>query len=789
MEMQRESSFRGVGFGTGQFLILGGAAAAVLLCGAMPQGSLGLFLVVAAFSLLVLPVRASLPPPIWIGSGLVVALGALALAPAAWFPSPAWRTRFVESGLFGGLERVSVTPLETAFWMMILGSSVVLAAFLLSNPVDAVVAGRLAAAASVVCALYGGLAVAADSWGWVLPFDPGPTFGFLANRNHVSTFLVTGAIAGAGALVSGLADRHYVVAVLGGIGLVMCSWAVLLESPSRGGVAALVAGMGLWFVGWARWRLPLVVTSGCLALVAAAYFVGTDNPVFRRLAPGTGESAVELVSGDFRFKIFRDALRMAADYPLTGSGFGTYRLLSPMYAEASVVEARTIHPESDWLMLLIEAGLPSLAAVGFLIWAVFKGVFASRNAPGWEVRWALICAALAAAFHGFVDVPLHRIEVGWWVLILACVGLAPSAAISRRPSGLVRAGFAAAGIGMGVLGIRLLSAQWGGGRALPPFAPEVEQKKIFALFESGRSEDAYDRAVAASREWPMDRVLRYQHGTMALQFVGTDDEVDGAFLAERLLNPVAAQIPRDQGEAWFSVDPVRSARLWADAVRRQGKIEQNAGRPDNAGLGLFSQALARMQGNPAALTELRPGPDQPASLHLAWLRVTPEPHSDFDKMGSDERFLRALSGDQRAAFLSLWLNRGEAAELEEFLRHHPDWEPDTWAMRIKMRLAEENFQSASEVLHAHFGISRDLNPRPGIPAADLAEEYARFTKARNDVAARRILEEAAAQGGDRAVEAHRLRALHAAEAGDWKQAYSELIRHLKASGRDPSPQL
>jgi hypothetical protein len=768
----------------GPVLVLAAAAAAVMLCGTMPQGAMGVFLGTAGCVLVVRRVRRTLPPGLWLAGGLWLASAGLALLPAAWFPRPAWRDQLADSGLFGPLDRVSVVPEETLFWLAIMAATLAVAFYLLANPVPPGAAAWVAAAAGVFCACYALLAMGADRFGWKLAIDAGPTFGFLVNRNHVASLLVSGAVCGAGALAEGLGRRWPLVALLGGFALGGCAWGILMESPSRGGVVALALGLGLWLVGRGRWRLPLVVSAACLTLVAGGYVVGTDNPVSQRFSvSGDGGSGVAALGEDFRLKVYRDAVAMVADFPWTGSGSGSYRYLSPLYARESRVEARTIHPESDWLMVLIEGGWFALLAAFGLLAVVLRGVLPLRREPGWDARWALICAALAVGLHGFVDVPFHRIELGWWVMGLGCVGLAPGVATGAAPGCLMRSGFVVAGLGLGVFGGKLLWAEWGKGSALPPYAPEREQQAIHALFLQGQTEPAYDRAVAAASRWPMDRVLRYQHGTMAIQFVDTDAEVDAAFRAERLLNPVNPQIAQDQGEAWSAVDLLRSADLWMEAGRRMAEIDRRAGRTEQAGLRYYAPAVARVKTVPAAMDRLRPGPDDPAEWHMIWAAASGDPALALRELGADPEFLQRLTARQRAAFAGAWQEYGRGEDLQAFLDDRPDWANDAWAARARLRARAGDHEEACRIVIERFGIVVRGGDGPG---SALAGEVARLQAEKNNVAARRVVLEAVARGGAEAAEAHRLLAREAMQSGDWKTAWNELVRHIRVSGADPS---
>lgn len=771
-----------------QVLVLAASSASVLLCGGLPQGSMGIFLLVAGAALVAIPPAERMSPAIWLAVGLVVCACALSLLPAACLHETGWRRSLLAGGGFGALDRISVVPEETAFWLAAWAGTLVIGIYLLSQPVSTAAMVRLAAGASLFCAAYAGMAIFSEASGWHPAFDAGPTFGFFANRNHVSTLLVTGAMAGISALAGGIERRDIFAALAGAAGIAVCSWAVLLESASRGGVVVLALGAGLWILGLGRARLslPVVVTIGALLVAAALFLFGTENPVSHRLLGGGKAEPIEMVTSDGRWRIYQDSLRMAGDFPLTGSGLGSYPYIYPWYADSSLVEATAIHPESDWLWFVIEAGPLAVAGVLALLVLAFRRIFALRKSGGWSARWALVAAAAAAMLHGILDVPLHRIELGWWVMVLGCLGLARPAEKGARTvsRSWQRWAFAAAGVGLGLLGWQLISAQWLGANSLPPFAPRSAAGKILSLYESGRQGEAFDLAEVETARWPMDQDLRYQLGVLGLHFEGTDAEVDAAFRAQRLLNPNWPQVPLSQGTAWFSLDKRRAAALWLEAVARQAKIDRRQKSSDQPGMRIYAGVLDRLRTDPATLQLVAPPEGFDPALHFAWIRVAPDPGERIRQLAGDPAFRDGLSRRQRAEFLSLWNSRGDAAALETFLRENPAWEDDAWGARIQSRIAARDYAGAVEILRKEFPVS--LDP-PDPSGSDLEKECAELAAARNDVAARRILDEATRSGGERKAAAHRIRAALAAQKGDWAAAYRELIAHLNASGQQLSP--
>ena len=314
--------------------------------------------------------------------------------------------------------------------------------YALGHPVRSGVKILLALLGSLLCSAYALLSIYAKWTGWHYPFfDAGgwspPDFGFFPNRNHTAALLVGGAVLGFGVVRASWSRRQPIVFLLGGASLAVCSYALLFESSSRGGVVFLLVGAVLWLVAMGRSHLtlPLVASALVAGGVLVYLFLSSGGGARDRLLDTLGFKADAVVSesatggeevgrfsvamSDFRAKIFRDTLGMVRDYPLTGTGLGTYEYAYPFYAKESIGEATALHPESDWLMVAAESGLPFLVCAFVLLGILVRDLLVLKESDSWPLRWGVACAALVAVLHGMVDVPAHRTELACWSLVVA----------------------------------------------------------------------------------------------------------------------------------------------------------------------------------------------------------------------------------------------------------------------------------------------------------------------------------------------------------------------------------
>ena len=107
---------------------------------------------------------------------------------------------------------------------------------------------------------------------------------------------------------------------------------------------------------------------------------------------------------DLRERVWQAGGEMIADYPVFGTGFGTFEEAFDAYRPADVKHV-WYHAHNDWLQSLIEAGPLGLLAMLTMLAMVLTGP-ASR----WEPRWTrflvitpVTAGILAIAVHSTVD--------------------------------------------------------------------------------------------------------------------------------------------------------------------------------------------------------------------------------------------------------------------------------------------------------------------------------------------------------------------------------------------------
>jgi len=261
-----------------------------------------------------------------------------------------------------------------------------------------------------------------------VPRFGGSIFGPFTNRNHFAAHMnMAFGLAVALLLVSArrrewsslnswrdriawLSSRHGCrVGLLAFAAAVMA--ASVCVSLSRGGISSLAIAFGASVAamsasremrGRRRWVMAVV-----LLALGAVVWLGW-RPVVGRL--GTLADLAHDAASNSRTVATRDTLRMFADAPVLGWGFGSFQEVFPRYQHANL-DKRWLHAHNDYAQLLAEGGL-----VGALLWLLAVGAFVvyvvrafpRASSEGRLMTYGLSVSVGALCMHSLVDYSLHK---------------------------------------------------------------------------------------------------------------------------------------------------------------------------------------------------------------------------------------------------------------------------------------------------------------------------------------------------------------------------------------------
>ena len=554
----------------------------------------------------------------WIAAGLLVLAGAaLALLPATWFGKPAWRVALEGLDVATG-GQVTMQPAVTREFWLSLALSVGAGWYLFGHRGSDGAQRRVALLVAMGIAAYAVVSLLAKGslppWAW----DPDPAFGLLANRNHTAAVLVMGALVSLGLLMEGVRSKQGALAGGAALTLAVSVGAVLGLSESRAGLLLLVAGVLAWLTGlgtaggrYLSRRIVLTVTG--FVVVAGAVFWWSDaglrtrlekaweqmeaslpGPMPREEESGAGQRPAPL---DFRLPMWQDTWEMIKREPLTGVGLGQFPVVFPQYRERAAIHAKAWHPESNWLMLVAEAGWVTGATMAVALGCLFaKALRAGRRQRGWRLTSGAILGAAVVPVHGMFDVPGHHPGIAWLALVLLALTFRPGGG-PQAATGLVsRTLWRIAGGAVLLAGGWFFTTAWPGQSPPAVLSTALATEEVRAHYARDAAEKADPMANPAQigpdgtavdqlelaqqvvnqalRITPLEPELHYLKGLLSVSFSDEEAIADQAFAAQRLLEPDWVNVPWRQGLAWLSIDPARTISLWQEALRRAGVAHQ-----------------------------------------------------------------------------------------------------------------------------------------------------------------------------------------------------------------------
>ena len=177
----------------------------------------------------------------------------------------------------------------------------------------------------------------------------------------------------------------------------------LLFSASRMGIASLFLSFSLISLlfrnpeGGKRFSRPSILILSLAVLWAA--WVGLDAVISRFFT--TSESFED------RWTIWVNTFQIIKDYPLFGTGLGTFTQVFPMYRSFHI-RGLVTHAENDFLQLIAEVGLLGIGLLGILFFYLFYcGVSGIRSLsfrdPKRYIGMGGIVGILALMFHSLVE--------------------------------------------------------------------------------------------------------------------------------------------------------------------------------------------------------------------------------------------------------------------------------------------------------------------------------------------------------------------------------------------------
>lgn len=296
---------------------------------------------------------------------------------------------------------------------------------------------------------------------WLLrpwPEYAGEQFGSYINGNHFAglmgmllpltfaMFMVDKPVTHYGSLKDRLidfcSDPRLGVHLLSGFAALLTAAAIFL-SLSRGGILSTLGAMlvlGL-LLAWRRhYRRQALILIGFIAVLF--FFVGLFGwsaifATFAEIRNMQGDIA------DWRLIYWRDCLALFRDFPIFGTGLGSFIDSYPAYQSLFQGELVVDHAHNDYVELCAEAGLAGLLLAGWASWAVVKEswqAFGRRRTPfAISIYLGSLAGICTLLLHSLTDFNLHIGANGLYFAFLAALLVSSATTSSRHSSELAKA--------------------------------------------------------------------------------------------------------------------------------------------------------------------------------------------------------------------------------------------------------------------------------------------------------------------------------------------------------------
>jgi O-antigen ligase len=588
----------------------------LIILGSAGPWDLRMGFIALAFGILILLA----PPVVRLGrstrllSAGFLLLGLAPFLPVGIFGMPEWRREFTDLGVgTGGLVAIqwkAALEYHLSFVLLFL-----VGLWILGQRFSLATTRNLAFAFVLGVAVY---ALVSKGLEEHIPASQGNgNFGFLPNRNHSSNFLSIGFLCGLGAMFQSLRGKEHgrwVILLLANSVIV---WAIMSWSISRSGIVLCLTGSLIWLGLLGRryfgrdelkaFALVALLVSGIYGISefrvkdriekTVEKFSGDDREDWGESNPVPQPSIAERFENlDLRVPIAKDTFQMIAAAPLTGVGAGQFRWVFPQYRQKTIVVNRSValHPESSWLWLAAELGIPAALCILLLVGFLFWGAVGDIRAPaqrGRALRFGCLVAAAVVPLHGLFDVPAHRPSLYLASLLLFSLSRNPveSDSGASRPW---RWPYLVLGVLLICGGVRLLGCSWFGWRSPHLIAAGEQLAKGRELYQMVSDQDHQlplfealalrvkidEISAGAIGDAPLDGRL-YRLSALALRPLQYESgKTARHFAIDRQLTPSSVDIPLLHAAASLQYDPEEVRKGWALALTRARQVDEESGK-------------------------------------------------------------------------------------------------------------------------------------------------------------------------------------------------------------------
>ncbi|WP_170157041.1 O-antigen ligase family protein [Roseimicrobium gellanilyticum] len=522
-------------------------------------------------------------------------------------------------------------------------------------------------------------------------------FGPFPNRNHFGGLVAIGAVLGFAATFDAFQRKNPVMGCLYALGVVPMFVAMLLNT-SRMGVLLFFAGLGLWMAlaNSKKYTRAWIAVALSILLILASGFIIFGSRILDRFHIGDG-SIANIISSEGRIGIYLDTLRMINLSPWAGVGLGNFDPVFSMTRESIDTESRAIHPESDWLWLASEAGVPCILSslVAAIILTFAYGPWGSRRIASSRGRRLGVTVGVAALIYpaqSLVDTPLHGIGPATFTALL--IGLAgnrrlPDVEPTAKKTSALWPGL---GIAICALGASLLVASLTGSAITPQEKFDQLANDAAFLKRSGDRAAALQTWNKAASIKPLQWNLYFERASLKLELGYSSQEALADFSRARYLEQTFGRMCMREAELWFLYDPPYGIPALREAILRDS----------TRAYGFYHWGITQMTTHPEVRQAMRSLATTPG---LQFLYLSASTGTEFDSALKEflvkHPTLEGLKPADRLRLFQLWYERGDPAEVLQRLEDNAEWRRDGWPVVAEHRAKQGDFEGAYTLAHVH----------------------------------------------------------------------------------------
>lgn len=517
-------------------------------------------------------------------------------------------------------------------------------------------------------------------------------FGPFPNRNHFSALLAFGTLS-LFSVTYDLYRRKKKSYILFGLAIFPVFSGILI-SNSRSGMVLLLVGITLWLFsgGFQRRgikRLTLLLT---LLLVLSVIFMVFGKHLLQRF---TAEgNLVQTLANEKRLLVYQDSWNLLTKAPVLGVGLGNFE---PTYAVSKSMEHpvyRTLHPESDWLWLAIESGIPAmLVGVSIFLLIILKSSFFSRGSSRKKsrrrIRNTSCIAVMLFVIHAVFDTPLHHFGNA------TLVGLLGALALPIRSSEKSLPQFSYTKSLLPILGVGIITSGacyfLNATHAIEFPSTAFYQQKLSDSVKFNAQKDfaSAEKSLREALEFkPLQWDIHFRIAQTILKRKASPHEASLSFARARTLEKQHVPMCFQEGDIWLQTYPEFSLPAWRAILERS---------PASAPLN-YTYILDRLSKFPALRKSAKNFATTP-KLQLTYLLSCQEEEfrQELAEFKDSKELLSVLSSNDRYIFFEAWYQRGDRADLIQRLKDHAELKKDGWPFLCYSLAESGQYQKAYDL--------------------------------------------------------------------------------------------